>query len=156
METKAARQKFGRKSGLADTAPLVKISPAPNIILTRPVDPAHSEYSGQSKPMHDSILTGPAARLYAETLRRFPFPPGWPRLQSPIHHLKSYSLSDHARWSYIIPGSSVLQETHFQPHSLGALKGKSLYLLTTIINAFDGVGDQQLSNDVNANFCVAS
>jgi hypothetical protein len=151
LGTKAAQQKFGRESGLATTAPLVKISPALNIILTRPVDPAHSEYSGQSKLMHefllDSVVTGPAARLYGETLRHFPFPSGWPRLQSPLHHLKSYSLSDHARWSCIIPGllRCWLQETHLQPHLLRTLKGKSLCPLTTIINAFRAVA---ISNSI--------
>src|ERR1700722_4295606 len=69
--------------------------------------PAHSEYQGLTRIMHsmllDTLLTQAAAKSYAAMLRSFPFPPSWPRVQGPLHHLKSYSLSEHARWSVVIP-----------------------------------------------------
>ena len=36
----------------------------------------------------ENILTAQAKKKYAAELRGFHFPPGWGRLQSPIHHLK--------------------------------------------------------------------
>jgi hypothetical protein len=67
--------------------------------------------------LRDSILTKLARQEYAAVLRSWPFPPGCQRLQSPLHHLASYSLSDHARWSIIIPAllRHWLRETHIQP-----------------------------------------
>jgi hypothetical protein len=134
-----------RDSGMADSVPLIKISPALDLILTRPVDPAHSEYGGQSKQLHEllveTILSAAGSRSYAITLRRFPFPPSWPRLQSPLHHLKSYSLSDHARWSCIIPGllRCWLQETHVQPHFFRAIQNTGGDPISTIVKAFAAV-----------------
>ena len=51
----------------------------------------------------DAILIPSAAKEYSAVLQAFPFPPSWPRVQGPLHHLKSYSLSEHARWSIVIP-----------------------------------------------------
>jgi hypothetical protein len=72
----------------------------------------------------EAILTTAACRSYAAELRRFPFPPGWPRVQSPIHHLKSYSISEHARWSIVIPLllRCWLRESFIQPLFLRALR----------------------------------
>ena len=102
FKTKVLRDKYATKWGIDTEEPcLVKISPALDIILSRPSDPAHSEYNGLTRIMHnlllDTILTPAAAKSYAATLCSFPFPPGWPRIQGPLHHLKSYSLSEHAR-----------------------------------------------------------
>lgn len=123
MSTKTARERFcttwGMDPDIVEPA-LNKISPALDIVLTRPADPAHSEYGGITRLMHemlkDMILTPSAAKLYAAELRKFPFPAGYGRLQSPIHYLKSYSLSDHARWSIIIPLllRGWLSELHFK------------------------------------------
>jgi len=81
--------------------PLQTISPALDIILGRPGDPAYSEFSGIAKLAHqlliDAILTKPAAQQYAQTLRSFPFPLGWSRLPSPISYLGSYVLQEHVR-----------------------------------------------------------
>lgn len=51
----------------------------------------------------NGILTETGKKDYARELRTWPFPPGWERLQSPIHHLRSYSLAADARWSIIMP-----------------------------------------------------
>jgi len=127
--TKREREIYAAKWGMnIDSSPLVAISPALDIIMTRPGDPAHSEYNGLGRLMHEiliqAVLTTQALKSYVRTLRMFPFPKGWGRLQSPLHHLKSYSLSDHARWSIIIPGllRSWLTERHIQPFFFNAAR----------------------------------
>ena len=125
LNSKLARNKYGTNWGLNPepaNPPLVQISPALDLILSRPAEPAHSEYGGISTPSHDTLiqafLTKPASKEYNTHLRTFPFPPTWARLQSPLHHLKSYSLSDHARWSIIVPVllRQWLKPHHVQPH----------------------------------------
>ena len=103
------REEFASRWGLSTTEPaLFKMTPALDIILTRPADPAHSEYAGMCKHMHtllmETMLTTAGAHRYATVLRSWPFAPGFGRLQSPIHHLKSYSLSEHGKWIIVIPG----------------------------------------------------
>jgi len=113
-----------------DSPPLTRLSPALDLLITRPSDPAHSEYQGISRLMHellmDAILTPNASREYHAQLRVFPFPPGFAKLQSPIHHLKSYSLSDHARWSIIIAPllRCWLEISHIKPLYVAALREK--------------------------------
>ena len=51
----------------------------------------------------DAILTSSGQRLYASTLRKFKFPPGWGRLQSVERHLESFRMQEHARASILIP-----------------------------------------------------
>ncbi|CAJ2665171.1 unnamed protein product [Trifolium pratense] len=108
--------------------PLSPLSPALDLLLSNPPDPAHSEYSGITRLMHEilleNILTQLAVRLYHLQLRQFPFSPGYARLQSPIHHLKSYNMSDHARWSMVIaPLLRVwLRVNHFKPNFIRALR----------------------------------
>ncbi|KAI1131426.1 hypothetical protein F5Y10DRAFT_262185 [Nemania abortiva] len=108
LRSEAAKEAYGKQWGLSDPSPaLATISPALDLIVSRPMDPAHSEFSGLSTLAHyllrDGILTKDASLEYALQLRVFPFPPGWQRLQSPIHHLASYDMSSHAQWSIIIP-----------------------------------------------------
>ena len=122
LQTINARNKFCTKWGMSLEPPcLSSISPALDLILSRPGDPAHSEYNGVSKLMHtlilETILTKRAAELYAVQLRKFPFPPGWPRVQNPVKHLKSYSLSEYARWSLVIPILLHLSLTSTQTQS---------------------------------------
>lgn len=101
QRNKGARAQYDKKYGLDDeTPPLISISPALDIVQTRPNDPAHSEYGGLTKNLHllliNAILTIQAQKEYSRELCHFPFPPGWARLQSPLHHLNSYRLSEHA------------------------------------------------------------
>ncbi|KAI1753016.1 hypothetical protein F4782DRAFT_95579 [Xylaria castorea] len=112
LESKPSNAKakaYASQWGLSDEKPALRlISPALDLVLSRPPDPAHSEYQGMSELMHtlliDGILADRGKSAYTRQLRVWPFPPGWERLQSPLHHLRSYSLSAHARWSVIIPG----------------------------------------------------
>jgi hypothetical protein len=129
LRTKAMREKYASTWGLDVEEPcLAKISPALDLILSRPGDPAHSEYNGLTRIMHnillDTILTPAAAKSYAAVLRSFPFPPSWPRIQGPLHHLKSYSLSEHARWSVVIAPllRCWLKEKHIRTYLLSVLR----------------------------------
>jgi hypothetical protein len=129
LRTKAMREKYASTWGIDTEEPcLMKISPALDLILSRPGDPAHSEYNGLTRIMHnillDTILTPAAAKSYAAILRSFPFPPSWPRVQGPLHHLKSYSLSEHARWSVVIAPllRCWLKEKHIRAYLLPVLR----------------------------------
>jgi hypothetical protein len=101
LKTATDKRTYGSQWGLSEERPaLIDISPALDLILSRPPDPAHSEYQGMTALLHglliDGILTPTAQKSYGQVLRLCPFPPDWERLQSPIHHLRSYSLATHA------------------------------------------------------------
>ena len=103
LPSKNQQEKFATKRGMVVEAPMLSIiTPALDLLRTRPADTAHSEYGGLTKMLHmllvDQVLTPTGMTQYAKTLRIFPSPPGWKRLQSP-HHVLSYSLREHARWS---------------------------------------------------------
>lgn len=124
-----AREDFAQKNGfVVEDSALFRLAPALDIILTRPGDTAHSEFKGQCFYLHqlflEAMLTGSAKLEYATVLRTFPFPPGYARLQSPLHHLKSYSMSDHGRWMVIAPIllRCWLREKHLKTHYLTAIQ----------------------------------
>lgn len=83
------------------------MTPALDIIKSRLADAAHSEYAGMARRCQtlliEAILTPASAKMYAAELRRFPFPLGWGRLQSPIHHLKSWRMQEAGRTAIITP-----------------------------------------------------
>ncbi|ROW07924.1 hypothetical protein VMCG_03429 [Cytospora schulzeri] len=102
------KDSFGVQWGINNPQPpLQLISPALDLVMTRPMDAAHSEYNGLTNLMHillkDGILKPEAREEYALALRVWKFPPNAKRLQSPLHHLGSYSLSEHAIWSITAP-----------------------------------------------------
>ena len=102
------REEFCTKYGLSlEQTALFKIAPCLNLTSSFPSDPAHSEFAGISKMAHsmllENILTKQGKSLYYAQLRQFPFPSGWNRLQSPLSHLDSYNLQEHARASIILP-----------------------------------------------------
>lgn len=106
--TKTAQLKYSTQNGIGlSPPPLLTISPALDIIHSRPSNPAHSEYGGITKQLHEllmnEILTTKSQQEYANRLRNFCYPSNWGRLQSPMHHLGSYSLQEHTRWSVISP-----------------------------------------------------
>jgi len=93
----------------------------------------------------NDILRPRAALEYSHYMRWvFPFPPGWNRLQSPSKHLGSYSLSEHARWSVIIP---VLLRCFLKEHHVKPL------LITAINNLQRRIEPSQVLSPVN--FLVA-
>ena len=143
IRTKGQKEKYCKKWGMSLEPPaLAQISPALDILLSRPGDPAHSEYKGLSNLMHslllDSVLTTSATRSYAALLRSFPFPPTWPRVQGPLRYLKSYSLSEHARWSVVIPVllRCWLRESYIQPWLLGILSADGQDPVGRIVSCF--------------------
>jgi hypothetical protein len=58
LRTIKKQEEYATKWGLQREEPaLFKISPALDIILTRPSDPAHSEYNGLTKQLHHLLIT---------------------------------------------------------------------------------------------------
>lgn len=105
---RSERDELLKEYGLAlQQTPLLSIAPSLNLDTFFPSDPCHSEYAGISKLAHsllvNTILSKKGQDEYAWQLQRFRFPFGWGRLQSPIHHLESYQLQEHARASVILP-----------------------------------------------------
>lgn len=128
LPSQEARADYGTQWGInRPDPPLTIISPALDLVLSRPPDAAHSEYAGITNMMHfffrDIVLSVAARDEYAIMLRNWPFPPGAPRLMSPVHHLNSYDLSSHARWSIIVPTllRQWLEEKHMQPSLVAQL-----------------------------------
>lgn len=121
--SQAQRNTYSKSTGLLPETgvPLAQLTPALDLVLSRPNDPAHSEFGGLSELMHgllmESILTVPATSEYCQLLRRFPFPPGWAHLQNPMRHLGSYRLAEHGRWSIIAPIllRLWLRDNHIRP-----------------------------------------
>lgn len=108
LPTQDTKDSFGVQWGINNPQPpLQLISPALDLVMTRPMDAAHSEYNGLTNLMHillkDGILKPESREEYALALRVWKFPPNAKRLQSPLHHLGSYSLSEHAIWSVTAP-----------------------------------------------------
>ena len=111
------RNNYCTTHGLATHDPvgrpaLAEITPAFDLIMTRPADAAHSELQGMAKMMHsllvEAILTPTGLTKYCCVLIQVPFPVGWGRLQSPMH-LNSYTLQEHARW--LVIGTLALRLT---------------------------------------------
>lgn len=123
LGTNAARQRYSKATGLdpSPDVPLHRLSPALDILLSRPSDAAHSEFGGITELAHglllENILTPTAAREYCGVLRHFPFPPGWAHLQNPGRYLGSYRLSEHGRWSIVAPVllRVWLRDSHIKP-----------------------------------------
>lgn len=119
---KVQAEVFGKQWGINNPdPPLMSISPALDLILSRPLDAAHSEFNGLGHLMHllltTGIMTTEAKLEYAAELRVWKFPPGWQRLQSPLRHLGNYTLSEHATWCTVAP---VLFRAWLKPeHLLG-------------------------------------
>ena len=112
----------------AEQTPLLRIAPSLDIVRSRPTDAAHSEFAGIAKQAQycliDAILTADGRSAYSNELRYFPFPPGWGRLQSPIHHLQSFRMQESARLSIITPLllRTWLQRRWIQPLYLKAVE----------------------------------
>ena len=129
------KREYEKTWGLdAQQTALVSLAPALDLVLGRPGDPYHSEANGIADLTHNLLLNLILKKIvhpdYVAALQKFPFPPGWQRLQSPIHHLRSYGLSEHARWSIIIPLllRSWLKPKHIQNHFQHAVEKRLIEL----------------------------
>lgn len=87
--------------------PLLRITRALDTQRTRVADIGHSDLGGLGKKEHqvllDTLLKKECHTEYAVELRRFPFPPGWGRIQSPVRHLKSWNMQEAGRATVITP-----------------------------------------------------
>ncbi|KAI1828553.1 hypothetical protein F4861DRAFT_534975 [Xylaria intraflava] len=112
-----------RELGLHNNKPLIntleQLFPALDMIRSRPVDAAHSEYQGLSRLVHNfmfkdqmAILTPSAITEACTVYQEFTAPPRWGRLQSPKRHLDSWRMQELARGSIILP---VLLRCWLQP-----------------------------------------
>ncbi|KAI1430453.1 hypothetical protein GGR50DRAFT_690442 [Xylaria sp. CBS 124048] len=108
--------------------------PALDVIRSRPIDAAHSEYAGLSKYVHrlifqeaTSLLTATSVEQAAGIFHYFPTPPGWPRFQSPRTHLDSYSMQEYARGIVVLPIflRCWLQDHHIKPEIHKFLKSRA-------------------------------
>ncbi|KAI1432614.1 hypothetical protein GGR50DRAFT_696883 [Xylaria sp. CBS 124048] len=98
---------------------LEQLFPALDMIRSRPIDAAHSEYQGLSRILHGfmfkdgmSILTSSAVTEACAVYQSFTAPPRWGRLQSPKRHLDSWRMQELARGSVILP---ILLRCWLQP-----------------------------------------
>lgn len=123
--------------GLHVDAPIPRLAPVLDIVLSRPSDPAHSELGGLTKLARqlfmEAILETNARNSYNKTLRTFPFPPGWSHIRNPLHHLNSFALQEHGRWSVIFP---ILLRLWLRPEHIKKL-GRSFRTLMAIAARFD-------------------
>ncbi len=106
ITVKTRQTKYARNTEMqVEESALIKISSVLNIIRSRSDDSAHSEYNNVIKLLHlflmSAILTSVAQKIYTTMLRSFSYSSDWSRLQSSQHHLHSYQLQKHARWSII-------------------------------------------------------
>ena len=105
---KAKRVAFLARHGLApEPSALEDLTPALDLVLSRPPDPAHSEYFGLVRRLYpllySKILTKRAAEAFTAVFQQFPFPPGWGRIQSPATHMGSWTMAECARASVVVP-----------------------------------------------------
>lgn len=119
---------FTKKYGLLrDVSGVTEITPALDVIQSRPADPAHSDFAGVGKRCQELlfslILTGSAQIEYVKCLNTFPFAPGWARLQNPLQHLKSWRMSEAERAMIITPIllRCFLKPSHLSPSFFSAI-----------------------------------
>jgi hypothetical protein len=148
LNVNARRAAWCKKWGINEhPTPLTAISPSLDLVLSRPSDPAHSEFKGIGNAAHEllceAILNEPGRPTYLAQLQAFPFPPGWSRLQSPLHHLKSYTLSENARATVILP---LLLRSWLSPQFI------KKYFITTICQQYD----KPVNDDVAVDLIVSS
>ena len=101
------RNRFFSEHGMQqEPSALQHMTPALDLIHSRSGGPAHSEYAGIVRRimpvLSDKILTKKALNLFTDKLRKFPFPCGWGRIQSPATHLKSWDIREYTRASVVI------------------------------------------------------
>lgn len=128
--TASKRPAYSKATGISDETeiPLQQLCPALDLILSRPADPAHSEFNGISHSPHalllENILPLDTQIEYCNVLRRCPFSPEWAHPQNSRRHLGNYRLSEHGRWSIKIPIllRTWLKDGHNKPFFVEAVR----------------------------------
>jgi hypothetical protein len=93
------QKKYLTSKGLSSNpSPLETLAPTLNLILSRPPDILHSEWNGLGIRLQalllNSILNKHGQSKYLAAFQRFKSPSKWPRLQSPLRYLKSWTLTE--------------------------------------------------------------
>ncbi|KAI9688924.1 MAG: hypothetical protein M1820_010214 [Bogoriella megaspora] len=129
IKNKRSREKFFREYGMAiEQSPLVNLTPALDIIKSRPSDAAHSEYQGIARHvlslLFSTILTEPGQNAFVQELSSHPLPPGYTRFQNAKRHLASYKIHEYAKLSIVLPVllRCWLVEKWIQPLFLASMK----------------------------------
>lgn len=145
IHIKTKKKEFASKWDLAvEKSSLFKISSVLDIILIWSSDSAHSKYADLCKLLHqlliEIILTSLASKFYAIILCIWSFTSEFERIQFSLHYLKSYSLSEHARWIVIVSEllRCWLEKKHVQSLFLHAVvthlrSNSSLFIATELI-----------------------
>ena len=99
---------FVQNTGIKiDASPITSLAPALDIILSRAYDAPHSEWRGLGRILQNFLLTAILSKkgstAYLKAFQSFPFPPGWPRIQSPNSYIYSWSLSEAGRATVLTP-----------------------------------------------------
>ena len=108
-EREAAQDLSGRqlqqvktRHGIRQTAPVVaQLAPALDIVLSRSYDAPHSEWRGLGRVLQGllflSVLSKVGAKAYLKAFQMFHYPSHWPRIQSPLLYIWSWSLLEAGR-----------------------------------------------------------
>jgi hypothetical protein len=107
IENDRERAVFFTERGMReDPPPIAHIAPCLDLILGRGYDAPHSEWRGIGYAifgvLFNTILTKGGCNAFIKAMQLFPFPNGWPRIQSPFY-LFSWSLSETGRALIILP-----------------------------------------------------
>lgn len=119
------RKKILNERGLHDdlhlTQTMVDLFPSLDLVRSRAIDAAHSEYQGLAKIMFllifqdPGLLTKAGLTLASNSFRVFPLPPRFPKFQS-LRHLKSWRIGELARGIACLPVLlySFLKDDHIK------------------------------------------
>lgn len=104
----AGAKQYLQSQGLhATPSPIMRLAPALDLIMGLGVDSSRSEWRGLGTIIHTvlfcSILSKQGREAYNCAFQNFPFPSTWRRIQSPAHHIKSWSSSEAGCAMIIIP-----------------------------------------------------
>jgi hypothetical protein len=121
--TGSERRLFAQQHGLS----MKSSQPFMSLIFDRhlqiPVDPAHCICQGLDTVLIKAtiqLLSAAGRDKFSRLIRQLELPPGWPRFQDPIAHIRSYFFSDLARLIMIGPFVLVQlsKEDYSQQHLL--------------------------------------
>jgi hypothetical protein len=101
------RKEFFKSHGMNPKAsPIARIAPTLDIILSIGLDEPHVLWRGIGRLLYILVIThvldGLGRVHFIREFQRFRFPPGWQRIQSPLHQ-KKWTLSESGRAAIVLP-----------------------------------------------------
>jgi hypothetical protein len=101
------RKEFFKSHGMSPKAsPIARIAPTLDIILSIGLDEPHVLWRGIGRLLYILVIThvldGLGRVHFIREFQRFRFPPGWQRIQSPLHQ-KKWTLSESGRAAIVLP-----------------------------------------------------